>query len=89
MDSMLDFENAVRNQVEEGSTVRYRVTPVYKGSRTAPESFQMSYISWDSAGRLDGAASTTVSNLIYADRCRCAVGGPVAAADPTPERNRP
>ncbi|MGW3172997.1 LamG-like jellyroll fold domain-containing protein [Streptomyces sp. NPDC001153] len=65
MDSMLHFEDKVRQAVDDGNIVLYRVTPVYSGSRTVPYEMQMSYVSWDRSGRLSGAASDTVSNLIY------------------------
>ncbi|MFJ3549189.1 LamG-like jellyroll fold domain-containing protein [Streptomyces sp. NPDC090114] len=65
MDSMLDFEDTVRSLIDARHVVRYKVTPVYSGSRTVPYEFRMSYTAWDSRGRHASADATTVSNLIY------------------------
>lgn len=65
IDSMLDFEETVRSLIDSRHVVRYGVTPLYRGSRTVPYEFQMSYTAWDSGGRYVGADATTVSNLIY------------------------
>ncbi|MGW4022511.1 LamG-like jellyroll fold domain-containing protein [Streptomyces sp. NPDC005009] len=65
MDSMLDFEDTVRSLIDSRHVVRYKVTPVYSGSRTVPYEFRMSYTAWDSRGRHASADATTVSNLIY------------------------
>ncbi|WP_174514579.1 DNA/RNA non-specific endonuclease, partial [Streptacidiphilus jiangxiensis] len=62
--SMHDFENEVLGFINDGNTVLYQVTPLYRGARTVPYAFEMSYMSWDAFGRLDGADSTRVSNMM-------------------------
>ncbi|WP_420803084.1 DNA/RNA non-specific endonuclease [Streptomyces pratensis] len=50
MESLLAFEDTVRSLVDSQRVVRYEVTPVYTGSRTAPHEFRMSYTAWNSRG---------------------------------------
>lgn len=65
MNSMLDFEDQVRSLVDLRHIVHYKVTPLYKGSRTVPFEISMSYTAWDASGMFAGADSAKVSNLIY------------------------
>ncbi|MFD5085959.1 DNA/RNA non-specific endonuclease [Kitasatospora sp. NPDC058406] len=63
--SMLSFEDRVKAQIENKRVVLYQVTPHYAGGRLAPYEIEMAYVAWDRNGRLVGASSDTVSNLIY------------------------
>ncbi|WP_380286423.1 LamG-like jellyroll fold domain-containing protein [Kitasatospora purpeofusca] len=63
--SMLSFEDRVKYQIDNGKIVLYQVTPHYAGGRLAPYEIEMTYVAWDRNGRLVGASSDTVSNLIY------------------------
>ncbi|WNI34386.1 DNA/RNA non-specific endonuclease [Streptomyces sp. ITFR-6] len=65
IDSMHNFENTVRSLTNSKHVVRYTVTPKYRGERTAPYEFDMSYTAWDTDGHYTGSDSTTISNLIY------------------------
>jgi hypothetical protein len=65
MDSMQRFENIVKGLVDDHDTVLYQVTPRYKGNRTVPYEYEMSYTAWSASGALVGAAHDSVSNLLW------------------------
>lgn len=68
MDNMVQFENQVQAQVEEGETVLYAVHPVYQGSRVTPESYEMTATTWDRDGNLVGTTTRSVPNLMNTPR---------------------
>jgi hypothetical protein len=60
---MVEFEDAVRDEVEGGATVHYQVTPEYLGNRTVPYAFVM--VAESSTGEW---AADVVPNVVYSPR---------------------
>jgi hypothetical protein len=68
-DHMAHLEARVKKAIDSGQVVHYQVTPVYLGSRTVPQSFEIT-ASGTFAGKPGLAFNEVVPNLMYSNKFR-------------------
>ncbi|MFD0371087.1 DNA/RNA non-specific endonuclease [Streptomyces sp. NPDC127114] len=63
--NMLHYENKVKNAIDAGRVVQYRVTPEYEGSRVIPGRFHMQADVWNANGTRVKLFDDYVQNTMY------------------------
>ncbi|MFB7673923.1 LamG-like jellyroll fold domain-containing protein [Kitasatospora purpeofusca] len=67
-DNMRQFEARVKEAIDAGSIVRYKVVPKYAGDRTVPAAYEMMAYGTDGQGRPNFSLADLVPNFLYSPK---------------------